>query len=328
MKMENRSRSAGTGTFATSRWRPMLASLLLAIACWPGLAAVSVAQSAGKTIAWRADPHETLRVRMIHRTKTEIQSNQEPATMSMLTAIELHWRLTDGDEPSSIAIEQKIERLILQSTEADGHTWNFDSGSPEPPSPELRELADSIRALIGSRVTIAMDARGQIRDVHPFDDTERRLADVPAASQWKNLLTREGMRQMLRQALGPLPDRPVVLGDPWQEVRTLQTPLGPITLVDRFEYRGTVIEQGRDLERIERTTSLRREASQPGWSDESSPSTSHQDSATLYFDNAAGRLVRSRNHHRWKSEIVVDDHRLLVNTSGTLDIDISLLDHP
>ncbi len=300
--------------------------LLIAIACWSGLAATLAAQSAGKTIAWRADPQESLRVRMVHRIRTEIRSNQKPSAMSMLTAIELHWRLTDEDEPNDIAIEQTIERLILQSTEVDGRRWDFDSDSSDPSPPELRELADTIRTLIGSRVTIGLNTRGQIQDVRLAADTDRRLADVPVAGRWKHLLTRDGMRQMLHQALGPLPDEPVVLGDRWQEVRTLQTPLGPITLVDRFEYLGTIVEQGRELERISRHTSRQRKESEAGWFDDAHPTDSQQDSGTLYFDNAAGRLVRSRSRHRWESEIVADDHRLLVNASGTLDVDVAPLE--
>lgn len=311
------------------RWgRLLLLSLRMAVACWAGLAAVSAAQSGGKTIAWRAEQQGLLRVRMIHRMRTEIQSDQKPSAMSMLTAMELHWRLADADEPGKIAIEQKIERLILQSTEADGRTWNFDTASPDPPSPELRELAATLRPLIGSRLTIVLDPRGQIQDVQRDAETDRLLAEMPTAARWKNLLTREGMRQMLRQALGPLPDQPVVSGDRWREVRSLQTPLGQITLIDQFEYQGTVIEQGRELDRIDRTTSLQRDESDAGLFDESSPPTSHQDSGTLYFDRDAGRLVRARNHHRWKSEIVADDHRLLVSSSGTLDTDIEPLDVP
>jgi hypothetical protein len=328
MGREGRSLVAGSRTRAAPACRFVLPSLLMAAACWAGLAAISAGQSGGKTIAWRAQQQETLRVRMIHRMRTEIPLDQKPSAMSLLTAMELRWRLTDAGDPGKVAIEQKIERLILQSTEADGRTWDFDTASADPAPPELRELADALRPLIGSRVTIVLDARGQIQDVQRSSETDRWLAEMPAAARWKNLLTRDGMRQMLRQALGPLPDRPVVSGDRWQEVRTLQTPLGQITLIDRFEYQGTVIEQGRELARIDRTTSLRRDESDAELFAESSAPTSHQDSGTLYFDSDAGRLVRSRNHHRWTSEIVVDDQRLLVSSSGTLDTDIEPLDVP
>ncbi|TVS15398.1 MAG: hypothetical protein EA424_16225 [Planctomycetaceae bacterium] len=311
------------------RWRRWIwLSLPMAVACWAGLAATSAAQSGGKTIAWRAEQQGTLRVRMIHRMRTEIQSDQKPSAMSMLTAMELHWRLAEADESGKIAIEQKIERLVLQSTEADGRTWKFDTASPDPPPPELRELADALRPLIGSRLTIVLDPRGQVQDVQRDAETDRLLADVPTAARWKNLLTRDGMQQMLRQALGPLPDQPVVSGDRWQQVRTLQTPLGQITLIDRFEYRGTVTEQGRELDRIDRTTSLQRDESDAGLFGEPAPPTSHQDSGKLYFDSDAGRLVRSRNHHRWQSEIVAGDHRLLVTSSGTLDTEIEPLEAP
>ncbi len=311
------------------RWgRLILLSLAMTVSCWAGLVAISAAQSGGKTIAWRAEEQGILRVRMIHRMRTEIQSDQKPSAMSMLTAMELHWRLAGADDPGKIAIEQRIKRLILRSTEADGYTWNFDTASPDPPPSELRELADALRPLIGSRLTIVLDPHGQIQDVQRDAETVRLLAEMPTAARWKDLLTRDGMRQMLRQALGPLPDQPVVSGDRWQEVRTLQTPLGQITLIDRFEYRGTVIEQGREVDRIDRTTSLQRDESDAGLFDESAPPTSHQDSGTLYFDSDAGRLVRSRNHHRCKSEIVADDQRLLVTSSGTLDTEIEPLEAP
>jgi hypothetical protein len=308
---------------------PRLCRILLTVAvCWMATVSLPADQPSGKTIAWRAQPDQRWRVRMTHRMKTELQVGEKVTSVSMLSAMELHWRVVHIDAAGAMHIDQSIERLILRTTEADGKTVSYDSASPDAASPELGEVADTLRPLLRSRVTLTLGSRGEIQEVQRAGETESLLRDLPEFARWRNLLTREGIHRMLHRALGLLPDQPVVAGDVWEDTQQLETPLGLMTLVDRFEYRGAVVEEGRQLDLIHRTTTIRRGEPPFGALDELPRQEPQQETGIFHFDTAAGRLVRSQNQHLWKSEVPLDEGRLLVSSTGVLDTRIEPLDGP
>jgi hypothetical protein len=308
-----------------------MASLVLVISvCGTTAATLFADQPASKTIAWRMQPDERLRLRMTHRMQTELQVGEKRTAVSMLSAMELHWRVLDVDASGSMQIDQTIHRLILRTTEADGTTSSYDSSAPEAVSAPLREVADALRPLLNSRVTLMLGPRGQILDVRQAAETESLLQDLPEFANGRDLLTRDGLSRMLHQALGRLPDQPVAPGDVWQDARELQTPVGTVALADRFEYRGTVVEEGRQLERIHRTTTIRRGESGAGLFEAPEPQAppKPQDTGVLDFDNHAGRLRRSQNRHQWKSEASREGGQMVVSITATLETVVEPLDAP
>jgi hypothetical protein len=300
--------------------------MLTAAVCWATVVSLLADQPTGKTIAWRAQQNQRWRVRMTHRMKTELQVGEKVTAVSILSAMELHWRVVHIDAEGAMHIDQSIERLILRTTEADGRTLSYDSASPDAASPELGEVADTLRPLLRSRVTLTLSPRGAIQDVQRDGETESLLRDLPEFARWRNLLTRDGIHRMLHRALGLLPDQPVAVGDVWEDNQQLETPLGPMTLADRFEYRGGVVEDGRPLDVIHRTTTIRRGEPPFGALDDPPRQEPQQETGTFHFDTAAGRLVRSQNQHLWKSEVPLNEGRLLVASSGVLETQIEPLD--
>jgi hypothetical protein len=302
--------------------------LLIAAVCWATAVSLPADQPTGKTITWRAQQNQRWRVRMTHRMKTELQVGEKATAVSMLSAMELHWRVVHVDAAGAMHIDQSIERLILRTTEADGRTLSYDSASPDAASPELGEVADTLRPLLRSRVTLTLGPRGEIQEVQRAGETESLLQDLPEFARWRNLLTRDGLHRMLHRGLGLLPDQPVAAGEVWEDGQQLETPLGPITLADRFEYRGGVVEDGRHLDLIHRTTTIRRGEPPFGAVDDPPRQEPQQETGTFYFDTAAGRLARSQNQHLWKSEVPWDGGRLWVSSTGILETQIEPLDGP
>jgi hypothetical protein len=281
------------------------------------------AETAAKAIAWRMQPGDQLRIRMTQRIRTEMLIGEKRTEISMLSAMELHWRVVrtvplapgPGD---AMHVEQSVKRLILQVTEADGKTSNYDSASPEAVPKPLEEIAATVRPLLNSRISVVLTPQGEIRSVQVPAETDSLLRGVPAYTRWKNLLTREGIDRMLRQALGRMPEQPVSAGDVWEDTHEIDTPSGKMTLANRYEYRGTVVENGRNLDVVQRTTMVR-SAEQRGEFDEPPPRREQRDTGILHFDVTAGRLVRSQNRQEIATESAWEGGRLRVSSTGTLD---------
>jgi hypothetical protein len=62
------------------------------------------------------------------------------------------------------------------------------------------------------------------------------LKRIPQESRLKDVFTREGLMQTLRQSHGVLPAKAVQLGDQWEAVETVGTPLGNLKTKTRYRY--------------------------------------------------------------------------------------------
>ncbi len=295
----------------------VIAAFVLA-AAW-----TSAGDAAEKTIRWQLKEGEQLRVRITQRTRTEMQIGEKPIALSMLTAMEMHWRVDRVDDDGQMHISQAFQRLILQSTGADGKALNYDSAAKEPPPQPLQEIAATIRPLLNSRFTVVLNQRGEIQAVQPAGETESLLSDVPAYARWKKLLTRDGINQTLRQCLGRMPDGPVDLGDSWNETCELETPAGKITVISTYEYQGTSQEDDRALEVIRRSSEVRRDEQRGAF--DPPPEREQRYTASYHFDAAAGRLVRSDIRQEITSNVAVDDRKIRVSSSSSLETRIDAL---
>lgn len=323
MKQCGRSVSATIGKLGPAAFRQFVLVAILAVGYLLPASSSFSAEMAAKTIAWRLRQGDQFRIRMTQRIRTEMLIGEKQSEVSMLSAMELHWRVVrtvplapgPGD---AMHLEQTVKRLILQVTEADGQTSNYDSASPDAVPKPLEEVAATVRPLLNSRISIVLSPRGEIQSVQVPAETDSLLRGVPAYSRWKDLLTRDGIDRMLRQALGRMPAQPVSAGDVWEDTHEIDTPSGKITQANRYEYRGTVVENGRNLDVVQRTTTVR-SGEQRGEFDEPPPRREQHDTGILHFDAAAGRLARSQNRHKVATESDWEGGRLRVSSTGTLD---------
>jgi hypothetical protein len=324
-------RSANTKSAAATSWQ--IAFAALATLGWLlSATALSSEPNDALTIVWRLHPGDQLRMRMTQRIRTEMRIGEKQSEVSMLTAMELQWSVvrTVPQTPGpgdAIQIEQSFKRLILQVTQADGKTSNYDSESPDPAPKPLEEIAATVRPLLKSRIEIILSPQGEIRAVQMPAETDSLLRGVTAYSRWKNLLTREGIDRMLRQTLGRLPENPVRPGDIWEDIREIETPSGKVSQTNRYEYRGTAVEGGRTLQVVHRTTTAR-SGEQTGAFDEPPPGREQRDTGILHFDNAAGRLVRSQSRQEIAAEIPWEGGQVRVSSVGTLDTVIEAIESP
>jgi hypothetical protein len=291
------------------------ASFLLPIAAPPA--------AAQTRLRWRLDQGQQLRVRVSQTIRTEMRAGEKPATMTVLAAMEMRWRVDRVDDDGTLHLSQAFSRLILRSAPADGPEVAYDSASTEPPPRALSEIAAAVQPLLASRFTVAMSPRGEFSTVQPSDASDDRLHQ-PTAGAWAGLLSPSGMERTLRQCLGLLPDRPVEPGDTWQHRDQFDAPQGPVRIVSTYRYQGTTMVDDRPLEviRMETDSTL---GPPPGAFDE--PVQRQQThTGTYHFDASAGHLVRSHIVQSMTSEVASGDQPIRVTASSTLVTNIAIFD--
>src|SRR5208282_1570506 len=109
----------------------------------------------------------------------------------------------------------------------------------------------------------------------------------------------EAIKNSAGAALDFLPDRPVSKGDTWQrETKDALGPLGSLSRINHYSYEGTETVDGRSLEKVGLTARVTYtppdDKAFPGsFVVKSGKLEAENVKGTLFFDAAAGRLVRS-----------------------------------
>ena len=122
------------------------------------------------------------------------------------------------------------------------------------------------------------------------------------------------------------PAGPTKPGQSWTQESTLKLPmLGNQALKTTFCYEGTEVRDGRTLDKIGVTQSIKTadkkpagEAKEPGKKVESNGSCSSEGKGFLYFDNTAGRLVEVKMDAKMKMDMNILGQKV------TQDIDIKM----
>ena len=276
-------------------------------------------------LRWKLREGDQLRLKVIQTTKTETKVNDKPTAMSIDTGMEMLWRVDRVEEDGTMRMTQSFTRFMMKTATPDGQTVIHDSLSKEQPSPETQDFARDIGPLLRARVAVVMSDRGEIADVALPPETEGLLADLPDASKWKSLLTKEGMSRTLRQSLGLLPEAPVAAGDAWSDNHDLDSPLGKIRLANSYTYESTISRDGKSFEKLAVVTRVEPQNETKPLDGPAVP-IPREYGGVFYFDNAAGRLVHSRITQTTVSEVPYRDTTIQVKASSSILVNVTPMD--
>jgi hypothetical protein len=294
--------------------RPIIGvALVLAVSlCLP-----SPAQAAEARLRWQLAPGTDLQIQLAQTSKTETAIGDRITAVAIDTGLDMQWHVERVDAEGTLHLTQVFTRLWLRSVSPDGKTVAYDSAQAPDAAAETRAIGDAVRALLKLKIYLRLSHRGEILDVRRPPETDSLLGDLPALAGWKSLLTRDGMRRTLHQALGTLPEGPVDVGSTWTIVRPMELPLGPIEATDTYTYEGPGTDSQRPLERIRVATQLKLpDAAAPSQPPER---VERQRLEGLYlFDAAAGFLAESRMTQTLVSEVPYGGGKIRVSTTNAL----------
>jgi formylglycine-generating enzyme required for sulfatase activity len=237
----------------------------------------------------------------------------------------LAWRLKEGDR---LYVEYQIKRQDRSQAQGragandEEHTQVYrftvlsrtpDGGTvleaalestsfSSPNSPLVRQT----KLLQSERLRVTLDAGMNVVRVEGPDVIARVNAVVksPSLLALAQRLMDDEVRTMITDAFVSLPNRPTRKGERWQQTTTLaQAGVGLFVLTRTFTDEGDEQADGRPLRKIGVTAAL--ELRPANWDESDLPAPrrtyqlkAHEYAGALYFDSAAGRLVKLERRHR------------------------------
>ncbi len=278
----------------------------------------------GKTLLrWKLRAGDDLKLQITQTNTMETLVKDRPLVMVVQMAMELAWHVDRVESDGTARVAQLFTRVLVKTSGQEAKSVQYDSSSASAPPLEMQELAQAVRRLLGTQCQVTLSARGEITDVKPAPETDSLLRHAPGAAGLLRLLTKAGINQTLRPALGLLPQSPVASGNTWHDTFAIDAPAGKIRLATTYTYQGPERLQDRSVERIGVATEVTAapEESRPG---ETAAPVRQQYNGTLFFDASLGQLVQSELQQTALSEAAYHDKTVQLKASNTVVLRIRI----
>jgi hypothetical protein len=280
-----------------STWR------LVLLGCWVlGGAGVSIAP--GATLRWKFAPGDTIRYEMQQKTTTGIK----PATgkgqelkQAMTQTMQLTWKVKTVSADGSARIAQTIDRVQSKAETIFG-MFEYDTKAGKAPEGPVAASVVPValyQALIGAEFTFTMSPHGDLSDVKVPESVLKAVrAAGPAGGAGGEAFSEEGLKQMITQSSFALPKDDLAPGQTWTRQTKLPSPPIGTTVMDKtYRFDGPDLKAGANVDKITLTFKV---SIEPALEEKDKPNpvevVSQDNSGDFFFDQAAGRIVRSRVH--------------------------------
>ena len=262
-----------------------------AAACCGLLLICATPLSAQTTLRWKLTPGENLAVAISQTTTSAVSYAGKTTETEIKLDMELRWRVLSADN-GQFRLEQSIQQLSVSLDAPPAGRVAYDSAKAEKPTGSAKDLAAALAPLLAAKVEITMNDRGEVLDAK---STETAPANPPAAN---TSLSKETIQQLLKQPLAVLPEAAKTINDTWTGESQLKTSLGPAKQTTTYKYVGPVELEGQKLEKIDSEAKL--QLNSPAGTKLTVKSQSQ--TGEVWFDPAAGRVARAKQHQKLVTE--------------------------
>ena len=194
-----------------------------------------------EAIRWNLNSGEKLQVTLEQKTEiaTNIDTRQKRIGSDMLLIID--WQI-ENVENDRIEMSQSIKRVKLEvrrPNKTATETILIDTASRENPTAGLAsQLQAQIENLMGTKFDVVMTTRGEILEVSIPETSKEKVRLAPASMLLRQLLTQEGLKEMLGQSSIVFPETSE--DNEWQMNVQLNNAMGKITKETAIKYEGEV----------------------------------------------------------------------------------------
>ena len=192
----------------------------------------------------RLDKGDKITQRITTRQEVQMEMMGTPQETKTDTTIEYTLEVEDKDESGTLSVAYTYDVLKFEQKNPMGPSESYDSTNPEAAT---GMIAKTFAALLDQTLTMKIHPDGSVTDVQGVEALLNRITgslDFPdpaikqmVIDQLDSQFGAAGMKQMMEQALGFLPDEPVGKGDSWTHEVKVPGPL-PIILITKYKVKG------------------------------------------------------------------------------------------
>lgn len=261
---------------------------VLLVACGADRAAAQT------TLRYKFKKGEKLNYEMEQKIGMAMSVMGRDVNIDMGQTIDMTWNITDVDADGKAKMTQTITRIRFTMDGPTGKVEYDSKEDKEPEGPVGKIMAPIFKALAGAEIGLSMDPQGKVSDIKVPEKLAKAAKSLPqggAAGGLGDMLSEDGLKQMMDQSGLRLPKDAVAKGKTWDQQLEIKSSLGKMKVDTVNTYEGSVKRDGKDVERVAMKPKLAIET------DENAAvkiTLKSQDAKGMaYFDNAAGRLVAS-----------------------------------
>jgi uncharacterized protein DUF6263 len=285
--------------------RRIAAHALIVIFCYCTLAFSSKSE-AQTLLRWKLKPGDAFTVDIHQETDSQVGFSGKQAKTKITLDLKLGWKVTAAGS-DDFTIRQTVDSIRETLDTPDMGSIQYDSSSSARPSGQARELAESIKPLVGAEFELKMTPRGEIASATPANDSAKALVASGGKSN-AEAAAQDGLQQMLKRSLALLPEQEVKAGDTWTATSDRATAAGPLKLETTYRLENL---EGNSLAKIAMTAKA-----------QSSPTSKttikqHQHEGTLRFSVADGRLVSIEQKQKLVTERPYRETTITVTLEST-----------
>jgi|GEM_PF-1885852 len=203
-----------------------------------GLRGQSAERRAG-SLEWKLAAGESQRVTFRQTTDSLTTVNRLVSRARIVMEADLTWRVDSAESDGRMRITQTLDRLAMRLTPSgDEKPVAYDSASNEPPRGAARDIAETVRPLIGLTTRFTMTRLGEILDAALTEESLKSLGEIGDRSNLIEIFSAEGLTESFRQAMPRLPETPPQVGATWNGSTRTALATGKLVQDNTYTYTG------------------------------------------------------------------------------------------
>lgn len=274
------------------------------------LALVSLAYSSGvaqaQSFEWKLKKGQSLTVETANEMVTKmLLPDGNTQEMPMKQQIDASWKVTDSAQ-DSFMVEQTIKR-VRTSMKSPLMNIEYDSDQAEPTDPLNKQIASSIKMVVGVPISLKLGRRGNLIEMKLPEFTQKLEADPT------NPLSADSLKSTFQQQL-EFPEGAMTAGKTWEQKITSNLNGMQTKSLLKLRYEGVVEEQGRKMAKFHTDTVTELLQSPPGIEIAMEDVGSDGD---MFFDIEKGYLAKSVQRQKLKMKMSFGGQKLTQDIDGT-----------
>uniref|UniRef100_A0A7C4LNB9 DUF3108 domain-containing protein n=1 Tax=Schlesneria paludicola TaxID=360056 RepID=A0A7C4LNB9_9PLAN len=241
-------------------------------------------------------------------TEVTLPQQEKPVTTGMTQSMYFKNVVDEVTSTGSARLRQTYTRIKLsvRSSAAGAQSFDYDSAAEEQPTGPIAEsILKSIKPLLNAEIQQTISPRGEISDVIVPQSLLDAFKSNPALAAMGNTFSAEGFKNLSAQSAVSFPDKPLAVGDAWDQAIDLKLPFGKLTTTKTMRYGG---KDEHGLEKLGISTTMTMEpAANP---QVSMKLTKGQGAGAILFDPLRGRVHSSTLKQTMEAEIMVAGQKI------------------
>jgi hypothetical protein len=224
-------------------------------------------------------------------TEMTLPQQEKPLTSNMTQTMHFKNVVDEVASDGSARMRQTFTRIkiAIRSSAPGAQPFDYDSAAEkEVTGPIADAILQSIKPLLNAEIQQSMSPRGEVSDVVVPQSLLDAFKSNPALAAMGNTFSAEGIKNLSTQSAIAFPEKPLAVGDAWDQAIDLKLPIGKLITTKTTRYAG---KNDAGFEKLGVSTKLTMEpaANAPV----SMKLTNGKGEGEILFDPARGRLHSS-----------------------------------